>query len=560
MNKFKNLKIKKLIKFSLVPTIAIPSLAVISCGTPPEPLPIRVQWEQRAANHQPNMWVDGYINKYSDNMYASWTVPDHKLKLAEGFRHENKAWWLPHKNSRKANVNWTYMLNYQNAIKGNINPAKYSRESLKKDFKFESKDLSNEIHAFIKNYIKFDFHSNILGYYAQEDWKNVGGQAKEDVIIMNSDGEHRNSPGNSLPGVHLFDKKGLTNYEQSSNDNSNYFNVRIISFNQAMFHFNPVYAVLDPFYKIGTLMNEDYQYNLKSDYITNHKNMIEQIFSKLKLNKNYDLYHGQFLKSYHPDDAQPFEDLKLEHLNLTWPHLDLTWYGALKIMMENLDLKPSEVFEVVSSGFAKINAIRKSMLVKKLNDSNMNVYIDGSTDSSDQDLESVILEPSILNNVNRIFMQSPKVSKALPQTWRSWSGRYGKPWLGQSDLGEDSIEYIRNYLRLKYGSIERLQGLIDNIGLDKFKKVRIRMLNSSNENGFMTKYEADFYDNNKLNVKWANYYKEMTKEEYVSEVMGISDVAAFLNAKPSYTADLIHPVRWSSQEDNIRRLFDRNVH
>ena len=35
----------------------------------------------------------------------------------------------------------------------------------------------------------------------------------------------------------------------------------------------------------------------------------------------------------------------------------------------------------------------------------------------------------------------------------------------------------------------------------------------------------------------------MTKEEYVSEVMGISDVTAFLNAKPSYTADLIHPVR-----------------
>ena len=554
MNKLKNLKIKKLIKFSLVPAMVIPSLAVISCGDEQKREPsIMEQWEQRAANHQANMWIDGYIDKYSDDMYATSSVSDKLLNLSDIHRNNNKYWWLPHKDP--SNTTLTSMQNYQNAIKGDIDPVKYSKESLKNDFKFESSDLTNEIHAFIKNYLKFDFHSNILGFYEQENWKNVGNQTKENALIMNSDGEHRNSFGNVYPGIHLFDQKGLSNYQKSVNDKSNYFNIRLIAFNQAMFHFNPLYAVLDPFYKLGTFMNEDYQYNLKSDYITNHKNMMEQIFDRLKSNKNYNLYHNQFLHSYHPDAAQPFVDLD-------WEHFDLNWYGALKIMMENLDLKPSEVIEVVSSSFTKIDAMRKSMLVKKLNDLNMNVYIDGSSDDSDRDLESISLEPSILNNVKRIYIQAPIVSKALPQTGPvGWLGRYYGRGQDTSEFHDaDSIKYIRNYLRLKYGLIERLQYVIDNSVPNILGKVRIKIANSSDGYGYMTKYETDFYDNNKLNVKWVNSYNEFTKEEYVSEVLGITDTNSFLSAKPSYTANSTRRTTWISEKHRIKFLFDRNVH
>lgn len=395
-----------------------------------------------------------------------------------------------------------------NRIRGVINPTSYSKEEIKKDFAFTHKDNSEYVHNFLENYFKWN-DSNVLAYTPVGiQWNSHYPKNTPSIVVVESQGGPEGMVGEGYwKFTREFHKRLTTNRPDALVSG---LNVYPVIFNQSQYSFVPS------------------QYIKDLDQVSR-----DALFAKVAANKNYAKYHKQFT-----DDA-------------------MSEYVALKFLVGNLDLKPSELFEVVSYGMTEINAIRKEALIDKIKTTNQKVVLEGSSFGHEEIMNSIMVQPSILDKVHSAMPALNYMHKWIRGSLVSSGGikteKDDKEYEGNPGEVDYSLYYATRYWKIKYGTLENYKQMFDKSSnatevakhpeLNNFKtnfqsKVHIYLGNRDWNVGSLSNYEKSFYDANNIDYKISDAGHDTRafpgRDEYVSKILGIKNDPTFTTREPLY--------------------------
>lgn len=553
MNNYKEKnKINKIIKFTSSLLLASPiAFLTVSCGGEKKVIETPTSLMEKEANDkEPNLWLDEKINEKTTDFYDSFykSAPE-KNEIDSFYDKSNFSWHEgPFKwpNIPGNRVAWWM----RDAITKDINSSLYDETAISTKFNFFGNNHSKEVHNFIKNYFDLDPLGNILGFWAGEYEKNENYNEDERVIISSGFGYTSTDWGYLNWPFSLRSNTGITTNVELENGPTFrtkriYENDRMIIFNRSHFQFNPLNSLTDPFYKYGVIGNQECSFTSYDDFFADHKLKTDRIFENIKGQEGYTKYHDAFnISSRKRLSVSLYRDK-----NEPVPANGLNWFGSLKVLMGNLELKPSEVFEIASLSFAKIDAIKKELLINKLKAEGIKPFLLGERGDAAGDMLSFVLNPNILTDIEGVYSAGPALNKDIKNSKIS----DGRIKLSGEMEEINYFSYALEYARMKYGLIDVLEGEIKRSPTfknDFMNKIKLFIEPKTESRGKAPNNELNFLKENgiKFNYTHQRFYGEdhFSKEFFLKNVMKIEDVNEYLNRKP----------KWKTKE---RASYDKNL-
>ena len=362
------------------------------------------------------------------------------------------------------------------------------QSTLRNQTNFMEKDLSHEISTFVRNYMSFMPHNNLLSSSA-----HLSTQNSKHVFTYEKNNSYNGSDkeimpvfswGGPLPSMNrlLYSFESMRWWRSLAYDVDvegkieTFYDKKINQipkiFEQPQYNFDPRELF---FKKLGWDEAFRYLHNYW-DYKTFYRKLIDHI-ETFKNYKNYPLYE-RAVKNH-----------------------EISGYTALKILTGNLDLKPSELFEVTSAGLALISAQKKKML-EDMHPNKDIVWVGGSYGNDDM-MQSILLDNDILYKSKAVILWGNYLRSAIKNSY-SYSGgivtrQAFERQRQDADLGSeaDSIFDCIEYTKMKYGFINRLKEKLENDQKFKeefIKKVHIYIGNNDRVVGKLSDYEKNFYE------------------------------------------------------------------
>ena len=479
-------------------SLLTPIIATVSCGSSETGLSKKEQERIKEFND-----INGNANKKSSSVFLDellnneteqqWLGDVEIQKDTKNIKGAVSGWDNAIKFPRTDNVASRIWMGYPNHLWGDISENTLE-PSLESEVGFMQKDLSHEVSTFVLNFMSLETPTRDVLTSAIKDSRgngqiafslnnSYGGSDKEiapifswggPVLGLNSDvlsaevmrewisftkGTKTNSPFNEL-------------YDMKTNQIARYFE-------QPQYNFNPK-ALFMKLFGWRTNPNWFHSDGPHPKYIDSPQVMSKLItyIDEMKSYKNYSLYKKIATEG------------KINN------------YAALKLMSGNIDLKPSELFEVTSTALAIISAQKKEILFEQWKQQRDIVWIGGSY-GNDELMQSILLDNDILYKSKAVVLWGNFLRNAIEGS-SSLSGGivtsqdYNNQIKNSSISWTDSsISFAVNYIKMKYGFINRLKEKFESD--QKFKneflsKVHIYIGKDDKTVGSISNYEKDFYD------------------------------------------------------------------
>ena len=380
--------------------------------------------------------------------------------------------------------------NFPNHLWGDISETTLE-PALHKQVSFMKKDLSKEISTFVLNYMSLnDWTRDTLTnsgkttvrgdtvFEYKIDRQAYRGDDKEVIPIFSWGGPLLSMNKN----LHSFEVlriwRMLTQPEDIYSEVKSLYDKKINHiprvFEQPQYNFYPKLTFLKKFGWNPFRHRDDVE-----GYTVDHDLMdkLRAHLDTLKGFKNYSLYERAVMSG------------------------DISGYTALKLLTENIDLKPSELFEVISAGLAKISAQKKEILSEIYQNQDI-VWVGGSYGNDDV-LQSILLDNDILYKSKAVILWGNFLRNAIRGSNSTSGGIVTdidfKTQKKDASAGwvEESIFHSVNILKSKYGFINRLKAKFESDSKFKeefIKKVHIYIGNNDKIVGRISDYEKNFYD------------------------------------------------------------------
>lgn len=419
---------KKILKFGALITVIAPISLVVSCGSEETPKNNPPKINEREVN----------IEKSSNTLEQNQWIDDQvntKTDI-EYIEHEEsttseKYWDDGHSNSTYRRNGWTY---YEKQLA----PELYSKEIISRDFAFMNNNLTEEVHTFISNVFKYDQDMSILGLSPEYTHMNNNAHTKTimvfDEAIKGETGPRR---------LYMTTQFMTTNVSAGATQGKT--NAETAYFKAPQVGFNPSFVTSNAKTIAGT----------------------DVLWNAVRGNKNYASYNAKY-------NIETYKDNN---------------YLALKLLAGNLDLSPSQLYEVVSASFMEISAIKKQEFVKLLAAKNYKVVLHGVDHGAMDNISTTLLKPSILDDVHSIYSAGESMHAAIDKEME-FSGKYSPNVVTQSN---DFA--IIEYIKIKYGLLKRLDTALKNQSFkQKFvNKTWMCFADKSIAERHITDFEKNFY-------------------------------------------------------------------
>ena len=481
-------------------SLLTPIIATVSCGSSEAGLSKKEQERIKEFNEinenankaTSSVFMDESLNKKTEQQWLEDFEPQ---KDAENIK-SRVSGWDDAIRFAATNNRWNIVSqDYPNWVWGDISESALE-PSLKSKVNFMQKDLSHEVSTFVLNYMSLktwtrdvlastiktsSHHGRTLEYTTNSSYAGTdreispvfswGGpllgvnseQLSTEVMrewISFTKGTKRDAPANEIYGM-------------KTNQISKYFE-------QPQYNFNPKALFLKLF---GWRTDPSW---FHSDRPHPEYKDSPQVMSKLiaymdglKSYKNYSLYKRIATEG------------KINN------------YAALKLLSGNIDLKPSELFEVTSTGLAIISAQKKEILLDQSKQRQKDIVWVGGSYGNDELMQSILLDNEILYKSKAIVLWGNFLRSAIEGssslnggiiTSQDYTNQKQETSITWSD---SSIAFAVNYLKMKYGFINRLKDKFEND--QKFKnefleKVHIYIGKNDKTIGSISNYEKEFYD------------------------------------------------------------------
>lgn len=458
---------KKILKFGAILSIVAPMTFAVSCGNTKESTHQQTPEEKRVALEENTLeakrewlaevnknsatlekcnWIDGEINKNTDVDHI-----EHEARATSSSDWHTGS-LLERSNLRK---DWTI-------YDKKFTTSEYSKEVIQKDFAFMDKDLSTEIHAFINNVLKYYDFSSILAMnpnYARMNSNASTNEEKKIIIYSGADTI-------SFKGAGTREYGRIQALTTNTHDYSiGKINAEVALFQKTHLWFNPWKIAESAKTAAGT----------------------DVLWDAVKNNKNYSAYNTKYNTDAYKENN----------------------YLAFKLLAGNIDLTPSELYEVVSASFMELDAIKMKELVKQLVSQSYKVILHGTHGGALNNISSVLLKPSIANDVHSIYGEHFSTHAAFKGSHNGKDEYHLKGFYNNSNEDTSGI-MIDEYIRVKYGLLKRLdESLKDNtFKTNLLEKTFFSFPSNNLERQFLiTDFEMDFYKKNNIKHVINNEYK-----------------------------------------------------
>lgn len=517
---------KKFLALASLAAIVAPIATVISCSSAAEKHDRRVKiiLNRVAEESGPNKWVDDSINSRAD---AEWSK---KVSTS----------------ASSALYGWgdNFADAAANAIKGVVNPNLYSLAEVKSDFAYLQKDHSVEIHNLITNFFLWS-DSDVLGFMPRGiiDTGNFTGPK---TTVIESPGGPKGMIDKDYDQSTLFlHSKWTSDYDLTSTTTSTKYvgmNVLPIIFNQAQYSFVPskFLQTLPAVQKNAIITKAENSVNTLITKYTNEKAAATALpttdatrAEKIKKAENYIKLYTDFLARYH---AQVIGT-------------ELSEYVALKYLMGNLNLMPSEVFEVSSAAFTEINAVRKETLIDKEKALNHDVVLEGSSFGYEEIESSIMVNPNLLYKSKGVMVALNYLHKYIKGSLASSGGIKteldDQSYTGNPGTVDTTLYYGARYNKMKYGLLEPLKEVFktDNKFKTEFVNKTNVYIGSKDWNvGSISDIERRFFEENKVKYVEKPYGHDTRvfpdNAEYIKDVLKINDANFYSTVIPWFKVEV----------------------
>lgn len=515
---------KKFLALASLAAIVAPLATVISCASAAEKHDRRVKiiLNRRAEETGPNTWVDESVNSLSD---AKWSE-----KVQTSASSSLYGWG---ENFADAHAN---------AITGAVNPNLYSLAEIKHDFAYLQGDHAEAIHNLIKNYFLWT-DSNVLGFMPR-GIQDTGGFTGPKTAVIESPGGPKGMIDKDYDQFSLkLHSMWTSDYDLSTTAQKFVgMNVLPIIFNQAQYSFVP-----SKFLQNLPAMQ-------KTAIITKAENSINDLITKYTNEKNAanalpstDSTKAEKIKKAEEQIKHYTDTLARYHKQVTGT--TLSEYVALKYLIGDLNLKPSEVFEISSAAFTEINAARKETLIDKEKANHHDVVLEGSSFGYEEIESSIMINPNLLYKSKSVMVALNYLHKSIRGSLASSGGIKtqldDQTYSGNPGIVDTTLYYSARYNKIKYGLLEPLKEVFktDNRFKTEFVNKTNIYIGSKDWNvGTISNVERRFFEENKIKYKEKPYGHDTrvfpNKEEYIKDVLKINDTNFYNSVIPWFRVEV----------------------
>lgn len=483
-------------------SLLTPIIATVSCGASESRALSKEELENikqsKEINENANIttssdFLDDDINKRTEE---DWMFTQEEDQAA-GKIYD---WDSAQNNDSSSNRCDTVFWNFPHDVWGDISETKLE-PALHRQVAFMEKDLSKDISTFVLNYMSLNhIYRDILTnsgktttqgdtvFEYKDDRQAYHGDDKEIIPIFSWGGPLLSMDRNLYSFEALRIWRMLTQSEDRKAAVKSFYDKKINQvprvFEQPQYNFHPKSTFLSQFgWNTYRHWDDDKVY-------TDDPNVMAKIrtyLDGLKNFKNYPLYERAITSG------------------------NINGYTGLKLLTGNLDLTPSELFEVTSVGFAKISAQKKE-LVNTIYPNKDIVWLGGSYGNNDV-LQSILLDNDILYKSKAVVLWGNYLRSAIKGSASISGGIVTNNEMkaqekdASAEWVESSIFHSVNFLKSKYGFINRLKEKFDSDSKFKeefIKKVHFYIGNNDKIVGKISDYEKNFYDEYHIDYHFKN--------------------------------------------------------